>query len=398
MSDRVRLDWRLSADVYSKFKEAARDKLGGFDGYASRAAARAMREFIDSDDYAALESKIDRLVQAAGRTPEKRDEKNLARDTSGDRTRICARVSAELKERFKSYVDQHTDLYYGQALERAFRVYLDGGRAARLERKLDRVVDDAEAVLSEVTDNGDLTHRERKTIAVCKELGDEFTRDELEETIRDVAGVDSDPSIKTYTERVIDRLDVVEHPNNSSVLVPEDTAAEIAEKCGTAAPDAPAIDRKDYQDLSREEKIHGVRLELARRAADRQGKARFRVEHLREHVFGPTPTSSHLSTLLEAAGDASGYRVRKKRGKRVLDVALSSVQDPDILDTVTDPPENPSRSVPVSTASSSMANSAQAVADGGRINHPPTSGTTAPSDRDGVSTGRRTVDDYNMIE
>lgn len=106
------------------------------------------------------------------------------------------------------------------ALARAIRQRRSVGRARRLVDKLDRVIDDAEALLAEVGGDGDLSLCEKRTIAICHRLGDEFTQDELEDAIAAGPG-GSPPTLRRYTDRVLKHLDVVEHPRKAGLYVPE---------------------------------------------------------------------------------------------------------------------------------------------------------------------------------
>lgn len=149
----------------------------------------------------------------------------------------------------------------GVYLARALRERRAGGRAQRVMAKLDRVSDDAEALLVEVAPEGDgeMSLRERRTAAICRRLGEQFHESELEAAIGAVAG-DSPPTLQEYRERVLGRLGYVEHPNNPEMYVPEDIAHEIAATTDAPGPDVPPVERKDYLDLTREEKVHGLRI------------------------------------------------------------------------------------------------------------------------------------------
>lgn len=107
----------------------------------------------------------------------------------------------------------------GVVFARALLAYLDGGPGDRQERKLDRVLEDATAMLKEMNpddDAGGLSVVERRTIAIGNRLPEEFPDDDhLVETIADVAG-SSEPTIEKYRERVVDRLGVEPHPNAQS--------------------------------------------------------------------------------------------------------------------------------------------------------------------------------------
>jgi hypothetical protein len=327
MIDRVRLDWRVPAAEWRAFRDYVHREYGGFEGYGSREAERAMREYIDADEFAAIEDYVDRLTEAAGRSREDRTEKNRA-DLDEETTRVCVWVDADLKAEFSSYVDRSDD-YPGRVFARAIRDRYSGGRASRLTEKLDRVVDDAESVLAELNNDADgLSTVERRTVAICDRLDSGgFLVEDLDVAIEAVAG-SSAPTLRKYRERVLDRLNFAEHPNRPDLYLPEEEVREIAADTGTADPDAPAIDRLDYGDLSREQKIRGARLVAARKARERSnGKARIRVEDLRD-ALGPEPTESHLRDLLEAGSGVTGYH----HDSRGLAVDLADVDDADLRD------------------------------------------------------------------
>lgn len=228
MPERVRVDWNVPSDVWETFVEYVYDEHGETEGYVGREVERAMREYIDADEFAAVEDKITRLVVAAGRTPEQDGEKTASMGVSfsNDSKRVLCRVEQDLKDDFRSYVKHHDDVRLGMALARALRDRSQGGRAQRLETRLDRVLDDAESLLAELNDDTDeqLGKVERNVIAICTTLDSAFDRDQLEETIRDVADVHSPPSIKNYTELVLERRDVVPSPRNEDVFIPRELA------------------------------------------------------------------------------------------------------------------------------------------------------------------------------
>jgi len=86
MTDRVKVDWRIPSDEWEKFVAYVRDEHGETEGYVGREAERAMREFVDADEFAAVEERVDRFIQAAGRTPAVLGEKNLSRPHRARRT------------------------------------------------------------------------------------------------------------------------------------------------------------------------------------------------------------------------------------------------------------------------------------------------------------------------
>lgn len=130
--------------------------------------------------------------------------------------------------------------------------------------------------------------RKKRTIRICRRFDDQYEigRDELHESIADVAG----PTlVDDYEQLVLDRMEYAASPVSYAVVMPEEAACELAAKHDPPGPDAPAIDWKDYLDLSREEKVDGLRIELARRALSRNGDASATVSkvmwHLRRQGF-----------------------------------------------------------------------------------------------------------------
>ena len=140
MRDTSKLDWMVPVDEWDQFRRHVESQFGVAEGYLGREAELAMEQYIDADGYARVETLVDRLVSAAGRSPDHASEKIKSDLASQEPTRIGIRVGTILKEEFCAYVDEHTDYNYGVALARALNVYRDGGRSRRVEDKLDRVV------------------------------------------------------------------------------------------------------------------------------------------------------------------------------------------------------------------------------------------------------------------
>lgn len=335
MSDRPQLDWFVPSDEWDRFLRYVERKKGETEGYVGREVERAIREWLDRDEFAAVEDMIDRLVQAAGRTPENLAQKKRSVDHPGgeETTRVYVYVEEDLKEAFARDARDAGE-NPGTYLARALRARREGGRSRRVEEKLGRVLDDAEALLSEVDPEGDgMPLRERRAIAICGRLGTQFTREDLDEAIAAVAG-DSPPTLRDYRKRVLDRLDHAAHPANADLFVPEDRAREIASETDSPAIDAPAIDRKDYPDLSREEKGRGLRIALAREAARNDGRYRFDAEDVRRDVFDGYPSEGHVRGLMDLAANAEGFERTRTHGKEWLQVDLRDVTDEEVLSAV----------------------------------------------------------------
>ena len=145
VADRVKVNWRVPSNEWDAFIDYVHDEHSEIRGYVGREVERAMREWIDGDDFAEVEDLVNRLVKAAGRTPENLSQKKSAVDppTGGDTTTVQCRVDPDLKKRFAHYARTDTDDREGTILAEALRERRDGGRARRVQEKLERVVDDA---------------------------------------------------------------------------------------------------------------------------------------------------------------------------------------------------------------------------------------------------------------
>lgn len=324
MVDRVKVGWRVPSDEWGTFIDYVHAEHGETSGYVGREVERAMREWIDRDAFAPVEALADRLVRAAGRTPANLSQKKSAVDppTGNDTTTVQCRVDPDVKERFAHHAKTKTDDRVGTVLARALRERRDGGRARRVREKLERVTDDAEGLLAEQNPDEDgLSLIERRTVAICNRLRDQFTRDDLEAAIEAIAG-GSDPTIQKYTDRVLDRLGYVQHPDNPDLFIPEAEAEEYGFN-----PDAPAYYRKQYGGLSREEKARGLRVDLARRSLSNNRRYAMDASTIHQDVFDGQPSESHVRGLMDRAADADGFSTDTRGGVERLRVDLRRATD-----------------------------------------------------------------------
>jgi hypothetical protein len=325
--DRDPLDWSVSSSEWERFCEYVHSEFGRLDGYLGREVERAMREYADQDDYADLEDRVNQLVEAAGRSPERGWKQKTSSLDADDTTRVQVRVEPEIIDAFREVVDAGDDTY-GVALAKAIRVYRDGGRAARLERKLDRVLDDATAVLEEINPDEStdgLTAKQRKVITICTRLDDQFTDDELIAEIDDVAGhADraSDPTREKYRELVTDRLDVERHPNAPHVWILADEVEEIVPS------DVPVECKRPASSLDREELVARIRYAAGRRAAETpSGSVRIGSTTILEDVLDEAVARKTALNLIEEAAFVPGFEADRSPDRVSLDVDLSALRD-----------------------------------------------------------------------
>lgn len=332
MSERPKLDWQVPTTEWDRYRSWHEDAPARVPASLGLSVENAMLAWIDADGYEQVEHLVDRLVEAAGRTPERLAENKttseLTAAESNEKTRVSVRVESDAREEFAGYVRSETSYHLGEALALALREHREGGRAARLERKLERIADDASTLLEDVGADEDVRSKptvERRTMAIASQLDEQFTGDELDRAIGEVAGT-SDPTLRRYRERVLDHLDYAEHPQTEDLYLPAETAEEYRDDEGAALP----TEKRAFDDLTRVEKVESIQAELIRQAVERgvTGHA-MRLESGGAGVrglLGPTPTDRTLRSLMDAAAADAGFRTDTKGGtKRVL-VDLEAVR------------------------------------------------------------------------
>ena len=344
---RPSLDWDVPAVEWELTKDRVHSEWGETGGYLGREVDLAMSEWVDRDEYAEIENQLDRLVKAAGRRPtdvflEKNPDladtldavESLDSLAEQDKDRVGVRVHAETAQTLKA-VAQENGNDPGVELARALRARRLGGRATRIERKLERIVDDAEELLAELDDDqdgGGMGVVEKRTLRICRRLDDDppiYEREDIRDAIRQ-EGLESAPTVDDYEERVIDRLGLVPFPSNYERLLPESKFATFAR----VDPDAPAIDRLPWEALDREQKVEGILIELARKA-EGGGRAGLLVKNVSDKVFDGNRSDSHVRDLVNEAAEREGYWCSESRsGKQTIEVNLSDVVDSDVLDAV----------------------------------------------------------------
>lgn len=390
MASRPKVDWRVLSDEWKHFENHVLDEYDDIEGNIGREVDRAMREWIDKDEYADLagdyepiEDRLDRLLEAAGYSPngfsQKKSVERSGVSTTGDTTLVRVRVDKTLKEEFRSFVKSYTDYRLGEALTQALHERREGGRLRRLQEqreridaKLNAIESDLKGVLSDQNDDVDdsLSTVEKRTIKICQrfEGADAFLRTDLAEAIESVAG-SSAPTIRQYEERVIDRMSLSEHPNNSDLLCTPEYLGRGDENLN-----APAIDRKSPEDLDRDERVEGLQVELARKADKKpNGMSLFRADEVEREVFDDAISTGYANKLMRLASNANGFQYREK-DKDQLTVSLKRVDDYDLLemagliesDDVEETEESSDDEAPARIEAEETINTRYAATDGGR--------------------------------
>ena len=332
MTSTVCVGWYVDRSVWERFVSYVRGRYGDPDAYIAREVETAMREYADKDDYAELEAKIDRLLNALGHSSSVLREKK--ENGSGSSVKVNRRVAKTAREDFRSFVDRETDERPGDVLTRALSERMDGGRSRRLSEKIDRLLPETEAIASEIDpdEKGRMGVVKRRTIAACKEIREKHTVDgvtgilakDVDRVVSESLGIETDTTIEKYRGRIADRLGYDFHPNNSDLLIPEHVADEL--RAGRS--DGPAAEWKPYDELSREEKVEGIRVEGARRAVKNGGKGKLRTNDVVGGFLG-RPSSSHAGDLLGEVATGNGFKIRESGEYREVLVDVDRV-DPEI--------------------------------------------------------------------
>ena len=327
MYDHTRLDWRVPTEEWDRFRLYVEDRYGSLEGYLGREAENAMKEYADLDDYADIEARVDHLVEAAGRRSGGAHKK-IKSEFGDARSRVTVKVEATVKDKFRALA-KGSENPFGVEFAKAIRAYREGGRAARLEHKLDRVLDDAAGVLAQINEtdsdeDNSLSLVERNTVAIAHEMTDQFTDEELVETIKRVANVKTPSTIDGYREDVINRLDMEPHPNAPGLWIPREQAESMVPE-GT-----PRVCRLSVGMLDREQRVERLKLEAGVRASRvASGKTKMDTSTIRSDVFDNEISKSSVRDLMRRAAETDGYQVGKRKGASLLHVNLDVVQQAD---------------------------------------------------------------------
>lgn len=128
-----------------------------------------------------------------------------------------------------------------------------------------------------------------------------------------------------YIEPVVDVLGYKEHPSQPVLYVPESWEPETAE--GSDVP-TPAVDRKPFDDMNKEERIEAIRVALARKAADNGGRFAADYNFIRRKVFDRTVSKGYASNVMaDVAADVDGLKLDTSRGTKRITVLKNRLPD-----------------------------------------------------------------------
>lgn len=263
------IGWRVPAGEYEKFLRFVESERGNRDRYAWVFIENSIREYIDADDLRELEQLVDSVLRAGGYTPSERPpkkEKSSASETlrGEDTTLVNRRIDADLRERFMSFVKEHTEFgtRYGLALGYALREYRQSNRVERTTEKFARVSADISQIVADLgesqTTDG-LSTKEKRTVAMCREIHDlpltvgvqPLPRRDIHAAIESVMRSLTDYLKETYTPLILDRIEYEPSPSNANLFLPigdaeqqrrEDAETEATQQMDVLTQSIPATD------------------------------------------------------------------------------------------------------------------------------------------------------------
>ena len=334
--DRPQLGWKEPPE-WNLFLERIEAEYGATEPYAGVVLEQRWREYRQ---YHRTEEYANRLLDAvARRCPDTREKTPSTRPAMGNPGgRVWIVMSAKVKAEIDAYATE-----IGKANHHVLRALvcwdLAGGLLGLLTGKLEVAVPEAETQLAglDPSDDRGLTAEEKKRRWLANHLTPgAFTREEFGEKLEAMPwrGGDTEHMHEMHLQPVLTRIGYSEHPNNTDLFVPEDQAREYAEEQDIDL-NAPAFERKPYDDLTDAERVHKLCVKLARRAEQKTGqfagKADLKPDAVRDKVFGRTPSKRKVKDLMDRAARAEGFETDTKGGTKRLRCEIEAVEDLDVL-------------------------------------------------------------------
>ncbi|WP_348612998.1 hypothetical protein [Halobaculum rarum] len=329
----VQLGWIVAEDEWDEFKREVEERCYTEDrvGPELERAWREWREIHSMEEY------VKQLLRAVGLPlahPEKTKgtRKQLSEKST---TQAWVTVHPRVKQEMKQYA-KGNDVQEHEVLRSVIAQYIDGGLVGYVTEKLERAVPEVEAAVAELdespanSDEADagLSKVEKKRRWLARYLMDEsetpkpFTSDDFGQALEAMPyrGSDSEHMRETHREPVLDRLGFIEHPNNSNLFVPVDKAREYADELEIPGPDAPAFERKGFDDLDTDQRTRAIRVAAIREAHRRGGKGRLTVGDVcGDGVFREgSPSDSGARSMMERAASTKGFTYRTTRDTMLL--------------------------------------------------------------------------------
>jgi len=262
VTGRDQLGWHVPRTVYTTHRTWAEDE--GYKSHA-RAVEDAMRAYIDADDLAEIE---DRLNDILATLPSNDGAKKIGPGSPGSHAatgptqKVQLRVDADLRATFAGHVREQFDTRPGVALGHALQEHHDTGGRNRRQRIHDRL-DAIEATVEGMEATG-----QDKVGAIADQLGESFRLSEFLSAVEAVGVTTKKYAIKKFLPDVLGRTETVPHPGNPKRFIPQ---------TAKSAPDHPNPANLPYYAMTDDEKRVGIQVAAIRKAWSNGGRARLTV-------------------------------------------------------------------------------------------------------------------------
>lgn len=253
---REQLGWKISADLWTRYKRRVNAEWGETSPYAGIQIEQSWREYHADGGKHALEDVSQQIVAATSRSQNDVREKNPRTriETTVETTTVWVRVHEDVKQEMAAFADASNVPKRG-VLRAVLNWYVTGGRDDRILTKLERVVDDIQAAFETLDGTSTtLSKAERRTRAIANQLGDAFNEADLAKAI-DAETSGTDYFHDEYTPRVIQYKGVkrVQKDDEADVFLPPQKwqnrkVGEIITDLGgdTLKDTAPPFSRTDF--------------------------------------------------------------------------------------------------------------------------------------------------------
>lgn len=298
------LDWSVPAKEWERYCNHIHDEWGDTNLYAGIFAGKAMKQYMDIDEFAEVEKEISDTLQTGGPAHTEKTNATTIPLSEQEKCRVRVGVHPPTKEAFSSFARSNGE-NPGVMFAYAIREYRNGGRLGRIAEKLEQQ-DDQEQERNPTTPvekREVICDRIRNTVGLDRNIPEE----RLVETIGNVAG-SSQPTIDKYLPDVLDDLGLVYHPENAALYVHESRLEDM-----DVDPHGPSIDRKPAGVLDRDERVQGIKIKLSR-----VGTA-MSASEIQSSVLDGAYSISHVRDLTNEIANQDGFGFRNTAGgKKIL--------------------------------------------------------------------------------
>jgi hypothetical protein len=335
MTNRVKLNLRVTREAKEQFEAALQDKFGTIRPYAGVRLEDEFRARLDEGELGDLQTAVDEVGGVHGITD--REKKFSSSERDGSETAVVSyRVAEDIRARLLDYAERESWRSAGDYVEAVMRCYAAVGSVA--ERAIDRL-DRVRAAGQRLVDD-EISSTERRTRAIAEYLerdgGDSFTLDEFNEAVSEAAtGVDAGRYARlNYLPRVLDHLSYTWHPRRADLFIDRGVLQPADER---------DVRKKPYILMSEDDRKLAVKIEAL--ATLSRGTGSLTTGEALD-VLNGRPQRKTVNSILREISSCDGFRYEENRaGDKVLkiDRSKAAANNPTAarLAGVVDDPDDP---------------------------------------------------------